>query len=354
MKKWIVLASLSGLLQAASCFAAMEEMGPVIQQYAPSLSPEAKNYVLKVLKCAESKIPNPRTITIIDYAKPSNEKRLWVLDVPDKKLLFHTHVAHGLNSGLKHSQYFSNQNNSKASSIGLYQTEKSYTGRHGLSLQLNGLDAGFNDNASNRAVVLHGGWYVEEAFISKYGRAGRSWGCPAVPDTLSEPLIQTIKEGTLFIIYYPDDRWLSKSKFLNCQAQAFPSKITPIKAPASSLNDDKTMRDDIIFADMNRNNRHDEHEPIAVVSADDYLLYLKHQVPLRRMLRRQMNNMEYVALNPSEFNQLESLENNIIHFVMPEIKMSHGYYGTEMKPVTINPTKTHLRTTHHFIRWIGL
>ena len=107
----------------------------------------------------------------------------------EKKLLFHTYVSHGITSGTLLTNYFSNKYNSKASSIGVYKTEKAYYGREGLSLRLDGLDRSFNDNASNRSVVMHGGWYVDEHFIKKYGRPGRSWGCPALPLNFINPLL---------------------------------------------------------------------------------------------------------------------------------------------------------------------
>ena len=162
--------------------------------------------------------------------------------------MYHMVLNPATSPGALMTNYFSNKFNSKASSIGVYKTEQAYYGRDGLSLRLDGLDQSFNDNASNRSVVMHSGWYVEESFIKKYGRPGRSWGCPALPLENSQAIINTIKDKSLLVIYYPSDRWFAKSKFLNCDKTALlqyanaPTVQIPISAP-----DDH--RDAILFAD---------------------------------------------------------------------------------------------------------
>ena len=193
----------------------LEDITALLHREAPTLSAGVIDKLLTALTCTSDKyIGNKSIVTIIDYSLPSSEKRLWVFDLHQQKLLFHTYVSHGIKSGALLSTYFSNKYDSKASSIGVYTTEKAYYGRHGVSLKLDGLDQGFNDNAANRAVVMHGGWYVEDDFIKKYGRPGRSWGCPAVPDHLIKPIVDVIKDDSLFVIYYPSDAWFVKSKFL--------------------------------------------------------------------------------------------------------------------------------------------
>ncbi len=185
-----------------------------------TLSLAAIDKVLETINCAKnvttrhSTIENHNILSVIDYSKPSSEKRLWVFDLKEKTLIFNTYVSHGIKSGALLSTYFSNKYDSKASSIGIYKTDKIYHGRHGPSLKLEGLDRGFNDNASNRSIVIHGGWYVEDDFIKRYGRPGRSWGCPALPDTKTVDVINTIKDNSLMVIYYPNDRWFLKSRFL--------------------------------------------------------------------------------------------------------------------------------------------
>lgn len=144
--------------------------------------------------------PEKSIISIIDFSKSSRYKRLWVIDLQSKKLLFHSFVAHGQGSGEDKPYAFSNKHNSHQSSLGFYVTAGTYFGKHGLSLKLNGMDAGFNTNALDRAIVIHGADYVSKEFIKDYGRLGRSHGCPAVPQELKEPLIHTIKNKTVVYI----------------------------------------------------------------------------------------------------------------------------------------------------------
>lgn len=153
-------------------------------------------------------------ITIIDYSLPSSQKRLWVVDLERHKLLYHTLVAHGKNTGNLNASSFSNQAGSLKSSIGVFQTGNTYVGHKGYSLRLQGLENNFNSNAFNRAIVMHGANYVNEGFARSHGRLGRSWGCPAISPALAKPVINTIKGGSLVFAYYPDKKWLSQSSFL--------------------------------------------------------------------------------------------------------------------------------------------
>ncbi|MBI2785671.1 MAG: murein L,D-transpeptidase catalytic domain family protein [Legionella longbeachae] len=153
-------------------------------------------------------------LTVIDYSLPSNKQRMWIFDVRNERLLYNTYVAHGKNSGANKAKHFSNIESSKESSLGTYITKNTYIGHKGYSLNLQGLDKGFNDNALNRRVVVHGAWYVEPDFIKRAGRAGLSWGCPAIAQTLAKPIINTIKNGSVIFAYFPDKRFLSKSGYL--------------------------------------------------------------------------------------------------------------------------------------------
>jgi hypothetical protein len=154
-------------------------------------------------------------LTVIDYSKPSSERRLWVIDLKTNRVLFNTYVTHGKNSGNLNATSFSNQPGSLKSSIGVFLTETPYVGNNGYSLRLIGLERGINDNAYRRAIVVHGAWYAEPDVIRRYGSLGRSWGCPAVGESLARPLINTIKEHTLVFAYSDaDSRWLNHSSFL--------------------------------------------------------------------------------------------------------------------------------------------
>jgi hypothetical protein len=156
-------------------------------------------------------------LTVIDYSLPSTERRLWVLDLVRRQVLFHEFVAHGRNTGENFAVEFSNQPGSLQSSLGLFRTEETYRGRHGLSLRLVGLESGFNDRAQERAIVLHGAPYVSRSFIARHGQLGRSWGCPVLDRAVSKRIIERIKDGSALFIYYPDDEWLRESDFLSCE-----------------------------------------------------------------------------------------------------------------------------------------
>ncbi|MEC7240725.1 MAG: murein L,D-transpeptidase catalytic domain family protein [Myxococcota bacterium] len=159
-----------------------------------------------------------RTVfTIIDYSMDSNQKRLWVIDMATGEVLFQEHVAHGVNSGAKRVERMSNVEESRSSNLGLLRTAETYYGRHGYSLRLDGLEPGFNDNARSRHIVIHAASYVTDAFIEQYGRAGRSWGCPALDPDVAHALIDRIKGGSLVFGYYPDESWLEKSSYLDAE-----------------------------------------------------------------------------------------------------------------------------------------
>jgi hypothetical protein len=351
----------------------LTEIKNMMKQLAPSLSPEVVNKVMATLQCADDHhIDHNQILTVIDYSLPSNHKRLWVFDLSESKLLFYTYVSHGIKSGTLFTNYFSNKYNSKATSLGIYRANKAYYGREGLSLRLGGLDRSFNDNADGRSIVMHGGWYVDEKFIKAYGRPGRSWGCPALPPTLSGLIINTIKDNSIIIAYYPSDDWFVKSKFLNCaEFESRHSIVTQntIPIPSSSIDE---LRGDILYLDLHRNNNHEESDPVVVISAENYKRIFHTSVPLGRMLRRQINHAEFIALTREEYDHLSANSNqsalNQVYFVVPEVKMKRGYYETEMKivdygkllAVKTNDTAEkakpmiNLKSTNQFIRWLGL
>ncbi len=153
--------------------------------------------------------PERQIITIIDFTRKSSQKRLWIVDLASNKLLFNTLVAHGQGSGGDMATNFSNLENSHQSSLGFYITSETYFGKHGFSMKLEGMDKGFNTNARDRAVVVHGADYVSQSFINKTGRLGRSHGCPALPVELTNTIINTIKGQTCLFINGPATNYTS-------------------------------------------------------------------------------------------------------------------------------------------------
>ena len=154
-------------------------------------------------------------LTVIDFTKPSYQRRFWVFDLRENRLLFDDYVAHGKNSGDVVATHFSNEPESLESSIGVYATGDAYYGQLGYALHLKGLEPGFNNNAYERAIVMHGAWYVTPQFIHAHGRTGHSWGCPALNPEIVRPVIDSIEHGTIVFAYYPQHAWLRSSRFLN-------------------------------------------------------------------------------------------------------------------------------------------
>jgi hypothetical protein len=180
------------------------------------LTREAFDYAYKgftYLKEA-GKIENDAILSIVDFSQPSSQKRLFVIDLDNAKVVFNTYVAHGMNSGKAIAKRFSNSMNSLQSSLGFYETENTYNGKNGYSLHLLGLERGINDNAYRREIVMHGADYVNEQVIREKGYIGRSWGCPAIPENVHIPIINEIKNGTCLFIFSPDKNYIKRSKIL--------------------------------------------------------------------------------------------------------------------------------------------
>jgi hypothetical protein len=164
----------------------------------------------------KGKLQNHDIIAIADYSQSSTQKRFYVIDLKNRKLLFNTYVAHGRNTGEEYARSFSNDEGSLKSSLGFFVTEQPMIGATaGYALQLQGVEKGINDNAQRRAIIMHAGDYVSESFIRQYGRLGRSLGCPTLPPALNKPIIETIKGGSCLFIYNPDNNYFAQSSLFN-------------------------------------------------------------------------------------------------------------------------------------------
>ncbi len=140
-------------------------------------------------------------IAVADMTRPSNEKRLFIIDLDSRKLLLRTWVAHGKNSGELYCTSVSNTSGSLQTSKGLYRVgERIISPKHGDALLLHGLDAGVNSAAQQREIIIHAADYVGAEFIAKHGRLGRSFGCPAVaPEVM--PKVIDLLEGQLLYVF---------------------------------------------------------------------------------------------------------------------------------------------------------
>lgn len=180
------------------------------------LSQEAFTYGIQGFQylLEQGRLKNDSVIAIVDFSLPSSQKRLFVIDVRNAKLLFNTLVSHGRNSGKQNATSFSNKRNSYKTSLGFYITDNTYMGEHGLSLRLKGTEKGINDNALNRAIVMHGADYVDENLIDSQGYIGRSLGCPAIPLSVHREVINALSNGACLFLYSANKNYITRSKLL--------------------------------------------------------------------------------------------------------------------------------------------
>ena len=179
----------------------------------------------------EGRLKKANLLTIIDYSKSSNSERFFLFDVDQKVLLHKSLVAHGKNTGQEYARCFSNVPETRKSSMGFHITAETYYGMHGLSMRMDGIEPRFNGNVRKRDIVMHSADYVSEKFIEEHNRLGRSWGCPALPVQHYVPVILKIKGGSCLFVYYPDEDYLSSSKYATEQKTL---KSLPVNAVTSS------------------------------------------------------------------------------------------------------------------------
>jgi hypothetical protein len=189
------------------------------------LAPDADRGVLalaleaRTCALAADDVADASRLAVIDYTRPSTQPRLWVFDLDRGMLLYDEHVAHGRGSGENFATAFSNRDGSHQSSLGLFTTADTYVGGNGYSLRMDGLDPGFNDNARQRLIVMHGAAYVDPVQARRQGRLGRSWGCPALRPQVAHAVIDTLKGGQLLFAYADEADWLSGSRWFGCSGR---------------------------------------------------------------------------------------------------------------------------------------
>lgn len=186
---------------------------------APTAPPrrEVLDLALRAYDCARSRGEvSKSTLVVIDYALPSTERRLWVVEPGSGRVLQHELVAHGRGSGDVFAGRFSNEPQSYQSSLGLFVGRDAYHGEHGLSLRLDGLEPGINDQARHRAIVMHGAWYATQRHAARWGRLGRSLGCPALDPAAAPGVIEHLRDGAALFVYAEDPEWQRRSRYLRC------------------------------------------------------------------------------------------------------------------------------------------
>ena len=192
-----------------------------LQRLAPDADPGVLALALESRACAArgaATVPGPR-LAVIDYTRPSTQKRLWVFDLQRDVLLYSEHVAHGRGSGENYATAFSNRDESHQTSLGLFSTGETYVGGNGYSMRMDGLEPGVNDNARNRLIVMHGAPYVDPAQAQRQGRLGRSYGCPALRPQVARAVIDALKQGQMLFAYADEAAWLSGSRYFGCSGR---------------------------------------------------------------------------------------------------------------------------------------
>ena len=214
----------SGVASTTATRAAMvTQLEPsALSRLAPAADPQVLSLALSAMQCAQREgtgIDSTR-LAVIDYSVSSLKPRLWVFDLAARRLLYQEVVAHGQGSGEDVPSRFSNTEGSHQSSLGLFFTGDTYSGHNGYSMRMQGLEAGVNDAAMARAIVMHGADYVDPDNGRRMGRLGRSWGCPALRNAVAKPIIDVLKQGQFVFSYYPDQAWLARSALLKCAAHS--------------------------------------------------------------------------------------------------------------------------------------
>lgn len=164
----------------------------------PFVSGDAINQAVAAVRGITGGHPAQGTLIIVDYSQPSQTRRLAVMDIGTGVVGHYFRVAHGKNTGGVFSETFSNQEGSLQSSLGLFEVGESFSGKHGLSLRLVGLDLGKNDNAFRRGIIIHAAPYVSITSMLLNWRSGfrlgRSEGCFALANddfiALNEMLVR--------------------------------------------------------------------------------------------------------------------------------------------------------------------
>ena len=201
-----------------------------LAQAAPELNPLVLQSALSAMQCAVNNGASPaENLAVIDYSQPSTARRLWIFDLQKKTLVLRDLVAHGQKSGENFATQFSNNAGSHQSSLGLFRTQESYQGANGYSLRMDGLEPGFNDSARDRAIVIHPASYVNPLWSQTQGRIGRSQGCPAVRPQIARTVVDKLKDGQFMFAWYPDQKWLQSSAYLNCKPRLVASIVSSKK-----------------------------------------------------------------------------------------------------------------------------
>ncbi|WP_371917426.1 murein L,D-transpeptidase catalytic domain family protein [Pseudomonas sp. M30-35] len=226
--------SLCAPILAASTQPVKDPLLAQLVNAAPGIDRDALRHAVAAMQCAVNNgADKANRLAVIDYSKPSSAKRLWIFDLKSQQLILRDYVAHGRMSGENIASQFSNRLGSYQSSLGLFRTSESYSGKHGLSLRMDGLEPGLNDLARERAIVIHGASYVDPNLIRSQGRIGRSLGCPAVRPEVARMVVNKLSGGQFLFAWHPKARWPQQSAYFNCKPRQVASIIARSLGPRS-------------------------------------------------------------------------------------------------------------------------
>jgi hypothetical protein len=229
----LLILALAGFAVSVHAAPAPHSLLDSLSRAAPKLNRKVLDSALAAMQCAINNGSAPaQRLAVIDFSLPSSKRRLWIFDLQRRSLLLEDYVAHGQQSGEDYATRFSNIEGSHQSSIGLFRTQESYEGQHGYSLRMDGLEPGINDRARERAIVIHAAHYVSPTWIAREGRLGRSHGCPAVRPEVARMVVDSLKGGQFMFSYYPDQKWLASSLYLNCR----PARVAAILASTAGVD----------------------------------------------------------------------------------------------------------------------
>jgi hypothetical protein len=161
-------------------------------------SPRLMRQAMSAFAQHRNRLAHIDRIGIVDFSRPSSSARFFIVDAAKGASQSHL-VAHGRGSDPAHTGWarrFSNEPGSYASSAGAFVTGAEYSGHHGRSMRLVGLDPE-NCNAESRAIVVHAAWYVTPEIASRTGMLGRSEGCFAVSNASLNQVIDRLGPGRL-------------------------------------------------------------------------------------------------------------------------------------------------------------
>ena len=130
-------------------------------------------------------------VIIIDYRKNILTKRLFILDMKERKIILSSTVSHAWDSGVMYPNEYSNRHGSNMTSKGNYITRGTKYGSFGYSMIIDGLDNGINNNARSRAVIFHS----DRKMKTKWSK-----GCFATSEETNKKIINMTKNGVLVCV----------------------------------------------------------------------------------------------------------------------------------------------------------